>query len=155
MTQDISNSIVSLATRDYPSFPVDSRNQVWQNSGVPVQRGDRVTIATVEGETWTIGGPWGYCDARGYRTTADPGAGQPIFHKGDVDFDWHWGALICAIGDTQQELSQDSRQREVGFYCEFTSSFDGNLYFLCNDNPSHPVAYTDNSGTIHARVSIR
>jgi hypothetical protein len=142
----------SARARVNSPFLVDSANPEWQNSNIHVRQGQHVVIRAAKDETWTIG--WGARDANGYAHRADPDAGLPVFHAGAEDVDWHWGSLICAIGDTNEDLDDQNHQLEVGLYREFTARFDGYIYFLCNDNRDHPVGFSDNGGKIHVVVMV-
>ena len=137
------------------SFPVDAASAVWQNSGVRVKPGQHVLVQAVEGDTWDDG--WGPTDASGYKIAQNDTAGVPLFHEGKPDSDWHWGALICAVGEDRSVLDDPQQEVEVGNKRGFTVDNDGYLYFLTNDNrqlPDGRNGFDDNSGIIHVKVTV-
>jgi hypothetical protein len=137
------------------AFPVDASSDAWQNSGVRVNAGQRVLVQAVEGDKWDLG--WGPIDAKGYPYTQNAISGVPVYHTGKADDDWHWGALICAVGDGRNELEDPGHQIEVGTRREFTVDEDGYVYLMANDNrqlPDGRNGFDDNSGVIHVRVTV-
>jgi hypothetical protein len=137
------------------AFPVDASSDAWQNSGVRVKAGQKVTVEAVAGEKWDVG--WGPIDAKGYPAEHDSGAGIPLYHTGRANDDWHWGALICAVGDGRNELSDPGHQIEIGTRRSFTVDADGYVYLMANDNPQLPDGrngFDDNSGIIHVNVTV-
>jgi len=140
--------------REVDAFPVDATDAAWQNTGVRVRIGQHVTIQAAEGELWDLG--QGKTNANGYNFV--PGnAGTAVFHPGIVNEDWHWGALICAVGDGEGEIADARHQLEAGLKHEFTARNAGYVYLICNDNPQLPNGgngYDDNSGIIHVKVTV-
>jgi hypothetical protein len=136
-------------------FPVDAASSAWQNSGVRVKAGQRVVVETAEGEKWDPG--WGPIDARGYLFEKSPNVGLPLFHKGNIHEDWHWGSLICSAADGVYKVDNTQNQVEVGVKREFTVDSDGYLYFICNDSralPNGMNGYFDDIGIIHVKISV-
>ncbi len=137
------------------AFPVDASSDVWQNSGVRVKAGQHVLVETAEGDMWNSG--WGPIDAKGCKFQLDPNAGEPVFHTGRPNDDWHWGALVCAVGENRGVLGRQEREVEIGTRRGFTVDRAGYLYFICNDNPVLPNGgngYDDNSGILHVKVTV-
>lgn len=137
------------------SFPVDATSAAWQNSGVRVKAGQHVLVKAAEGDKWDMG--WGPIDAKGYAYPRNAVSGTPTFHEGRPNDDWHWGSLICAVGDRRSQLDDPQHEVEVGSKRGFTVDTDGYLYFLANDNreaPDGANGYADNSGVIHVTVTV-
>jgi hypothetical protein len=107
--------------------------QLWQDTGVPVQPGDRVTIVQVGG-AWTHGGPSAY-DANGYAGLAlQAGAALPSALV---------GTLIARIGDDSGSVFS------VGRWSVLTAPAAGTLYLAMNDN-----IYEDNAGFITVQIMV-
>jgi len=130
-------------------FPVDAVSDAWQNSGVRVKAGQHVLVEAKDGDTWDIGAGWGPIDAKGYPVSHDPNADLPIYHTGVPNVDWHYGSLICAVGDRGDELNDPRYQIEIGTRKGFTTDTEGYVYFMCNDR-----AFSDNTGIIHVKVTV-
>jgi hypothetical protein len=137
-------------------FPVDARGDTWQNSGIRVKAGQHVLVEAKDGDTWDVGSGWGPIDAKGYPVSHDPGAGVPVFHTGVPNVDWHWGSLICAVGDGRSETNDPRYQLEIGTRKGFTVDTEGYLYFMCNDQRDFEGrdGFDDNTGIIHVKVTV-
>jgi hypothetical protein len=93
----------------------------------------------------------------GLNSASDLAAGTPVYHTGTPNDDWHWAALICAVGEHRDLLDDPQCQVEVGLKRGFTVDSDGYLYFLANDNralPNGTDGYADNRGIIHVKVTV-
>ncbi|HUV91101.1 MAG TPA: LecA/PA-IL family lectin [Anaerolineae bacterium] len=108
-------------------------SQMWQDTGVQVQQGDRVTIVQVGG-TWTHAGPGVWYDANGYA-----GLG-PDPHKGTLLPLANTGALIGKIGENLFL---------VGRWSVLTAPADGTLHLAMNDDK-----YDDNDGLITVQIMV-
>jgi hypothetical protein len=144
----------SAADHAINSFPVDAASSAWQNSGVRVNAGQHVLVEADKNEKWNLGQR--LTDANGY-SIVPPNAGTATYHTGTVNDDWHWGALICAVGNGRAEIKDPKHQMEIGTKRSFTAIGAGYLYFLCNDSPNLPdggSGFDDNSGIIHVKVTV-
>ncbi len=153
--EELRSALAAGAPRSADAFPVDAANDAWQNSGVRVKAGQHVEVQADEGEKWDIG--WGLTDAKGYAYPRDPQAGVPVYHTGQANDDWHWGALICAVGDGRSEIDDSRHEVEVGTKRGFTVDSDGFVYFIVNDTrqlPDGRNGFDDNSGIIHVNVTV-
>ncbi|HEX4085206.1 MAG TPA: hypothetical protein VHY22_09860, partial [Chthoniobacteraceae bacterium] len=139
------------------TFPVDSTEPAWQNSGVWVKAGQHVEVEANPKDLWDIG--WGPTTAAGYPEQHDPNGGLPQYHLGKMNTDWHYGALICAVGKDRKEGKDPQNEVEIGMKRGFTVDRDGWLYFICNDNDAAPATglpgYGDNSGIVHIRITVK
>lgn len=143
---------------------VQSKIDVWQTTGMTVKPEELVVIhATKQGDAaqkWDIG--WGLpCDARGYAkndisvSTSVPPL-LPVYRKGEVSVDYHWGALIASIGKNSVELEAEDNQFEVGLSYQGVSKKEGKIYLLCNDMRVNDLkkGFGDNDGSIEVEVSV-
>jgi hypothetical protein len=112
---------------------VDAK-KLWQDSGIVVTPGMRITISFEKGK-WSIGGsPDTFTDGEGYRKLNLPRDYELITI----------GALIAKIGN--------NKTFKVGNYYEITeSNMSGNLFFRINDERSHMF---DNHGIITVKIII-
>jgi hypothetical protein len=125
--------------------PVDSNSPTWQNSGVFVKPGQH---------KWDLG--WGPVDAGGYQFPPNQTTDVPVFHEGGAT-DWHWGALVCAVGPDRKNLDNAQQEIEVGQKKGFTVDGSGYLYFLTNDkrqSTDDRQGFQDNTGVIHVKVTV-
>jgi hypothetical protein len=137
------------------AFPVDAAGDTWQNSGVKVKAGQHVLVEAAEREMWDLG--WGPTDAKGYSRGGSANDGLPVFHTGRPIDGWHWGALICAVGDGRSGLDDQEHEVEIRTKRGFTVDTAGYLYFLANDNRQRldgTNGFDDNSGIIHVTVTV-
>ncbi len=132
------------------AFPVHAAVSTWQDSGVEVKAGQHVLVVPAAGDKWDPG--WGPVSAKGYDFDDDPNAAVPFFHPGKEFKNWHWGSLICAVAAKQDDLNDVQNEVEISGSLGFNVDSDGEVYFLCNDNPNG--GYADNSGTIHVKVVV-
>ena len=130
-------------------FPVDASSAAWQNSGIFVKAGQHVLVQANPEDSWDIG--LGITDAKGYRKTNQEGT--PLYHTGMVNEDWHWGALVCAIG-SRNDIKDSKNQVEIGMRKEFDVDSAGYLYLICNDAADDTRGYTDNSGIVHVKITV-
>jgi hypothetical protein len=145
----------SATSRQGVPFPVDASSPDWQNSGVLIKAGDHVTVEAEDDEKWNIG--WDLVNAAGHPSPRNSVSGDPVFHAGTPNDDWHWGAMICAIGKDRSQLDDPEHEVEVGLKRGFKVDDGGYLYFLANDNrqlPDGRNGYADNSGIIHVFVTV-
>ncbi len=152
---EISKAPVVKAADHADAFPVDAASDAWQNSGVRVKAGQHVLVEAADGETWDIG--WGPTGAKGYSAPRNSLSGLPVYHEGTPNDDWHWGALICAVGDSRNELNDPRHEVEIGTKRGFTVDSDGYLQFIANDNrelSDGRNGFDDNSGIIHVKVTV-
>jgi hypothetical protein len=138
------------------AFPVDSDSSAWQNSGVWVKAGQHVEVEADPRDRWSIGSGWDPVDANGYGESHDPLSESPVYHTGSPSDDWHWGALVGAVGSTQNELNDQSREVEIGLKNGFMAATNGYVFFICNDQRDfHGInGFDDNSGIIHVKVTV-
>jgi hypothetical protein len=109
--------------------------QRWQDTGVQVQPGDRVTIVQVDG-TWTHWGPGEELyDANGY---ANLGLQDDTTLPSAIT-----GALIGRIGE------EDGHAFSVGRWSVLAAPTKGTLYLAMNDN-----VYEDNAGFITVQIVV-
>jgi hypothetical protein len=109
--------------------------QRWQDTGVQVQPGDRVTVVQVDG-TWTHWGPGEELyDANGY---ANLGVQDDTTLPSAIT-----GALIGRIGE------EDGHVFSVGRWSVLTAPAEGTLYLAMNDNN-----YEDNAGFITVQIVV-
>jgi hypothetical protein len=137
------------------TFPVDAASQAWQNSGVRVNAGDHVVVQVMDEDVWDLG--WGPTDAKGYSYPPGPTTDMPVYHTGKANADWHWGALICAVGNSRSELDDQEHEVEVGLKRGFTVDNGGYLYFVANDKREAMDGrngFRDNLGLAHVKITV-
>jgi hypothetical protein len=146
-----------LAATEKPRnwFPVDASCPEWQNTGILVKAGQTVLVEANPRDKWNGGND--LSDADGYNYPVG-NAGVPVFHEGQEAVDWHWMALIGAVGKNRQEIKDSRNQVEIGLKRKFTVDSDGFLYFIANDDTVLPNdrgnGFDDNSGIIHVKVTV-
>jgi len=118
-------------------FDVYAQRQ-WQDTGIDVQSGDRITIVQVDGQ-WKYASDRGYIDANG-----DPGWIAPEFVHPSSTI----GTLIGRIGD------ESGLEFPVGRWRVYTSSIAGRLHLIMNDNSENPDDYRDNEGSITVQILV-
>ncbi len=106
----------------------------WQDTGISVQSGDRVTIVQVDG-MWTYWGPDTVFDANGDTIWG--------LQDGTVLSTTVIGALIGKIGE------DDSHVFPVGRWSTHTAQTDGPLYLAMNDG-----TYEDNAGLVTVQIMV-
>lgn len=114
----------------------------WLSTSMGVKEGDRVTIKALPPtaempQTWSIG--WGSINADGHPVSKDAGVGLPLLNYA------RFGQLLAKVGDNIVAAGTD---------CHFKSTSHGELCLICNDNPAHNVAYSDNGGEIVFEVTV-
>lgn len=124
--------------------PVELRvyaNQGWQNSGVSVNKGDKVVIVYIS-DLWFTDDPNGGRDASG--APNEWICGSPECHEPLYDFPKF--ALIGKIGDTIDFL-------KVGNYLEFEASSSGILYLRPNYG-DEDIASLNPAGSIVVKITV-
>jgi hypothetical protein len=117
-------------------------NQGWQNTGIALNKGDKVIVAYVSDLWFTSAGDGGGHDASGGPsswTCSDPGCHEPLH-----DFPKY--ALIGKVNDSSEIL-------KVGNYLDFTASISGNLYLRPNYGDVD-IEYFNPVGSILVKITV-
>jgi hypothetical protein len=112
----------------------DVQVQSWQDTGIQVKPGDRITIIQMDG-TWTYREGVAPFDANG--TSALSLQADAIIPSEPV------GTLVGRVGEGSDQLFS------VGRWKEFQAPAEGNLYLAMNDN-----GYGDNAGFITVQIMV-
>jgi len=106
-------------------------NKEWQDSGISIKQGDKVSIIYLDGEWRTNPADENYTNAKGYNTPLSMHVSEGA----------NYGALIAKIGS--------DNPFEVGNSLVFTAGNSGTLYFQINDG-----LLSDNDGNILIQINI-
>lgn len=107
--------------------------QTWQDSGVKIRSGERVTIIQT-------GGVWSIVEGKAVDAN---GATDEALHESFTLPSVHPGVLIGRIGESNAPIFP------VGRWSTFIAQTEGSLYLAMNDNE-----YNDNSGFITVQVMV-
>jgi hypothetical protein len=111
--------------------------QGWQNTGIQLQAGNRITVIQIDGS-------WSYVGEAFFDANGDPNADIEEEHREILILPSSYvGTLVGRIGENNDRIFP------VGRWNEFTADTEGTLYLAMND-----IDHQDNAGAITVQIMV-